>query len=252
MVDSKKSMGKWIALVFLSLVIFTGCSKSVDVDEGIQGSYNLPENHVMVKVSADEIFQAAERGESFILYLGFPECPWCQVLTPTLNEVATEKQITEIWYWNPKEYRGDPAKGKEHHEDYLRMLDLIGLERPPKDEKGVNGISRVSVPFVAVINDGKADTFDTPPATLGKGKLMRDVSGKETTVIEEIRYQDGWIVNGEGEFVTAYMWDDLVTGYQVPEGYEDKVQWLSIEEFEPVRKEALSKLLNTSKCASCL
>ena len=35
-----------------------------------------------------------------VVYLGFPECPWCQAYVPMLNEVADIEGLEKIYYFN--------------------------------------------------------------------------------------------------------------------------------------------------------
>ena len=166
------------------------------------------EEHILVSKTANEILCAAADGESFVLYLGFDSCPWCQTFTPLLNAQAKERHMREIWYWDIKSFRGNGAELR-HAKEYLQILDLVGLEPPKAGAKGVTGSSRISVPFVAVINEGSIELFAEPPIEVGRGKLMRDFQGRELGLplvdpigdIGAIRYQDGFMLKS-GDQVT--------------------------------------------------
>ncbi|MEM9424626.1 MAG: hypothetical protein AAF975_07565 [Spirochaetota bacterium] len=244
-------------VLLLLLILFLGaCTSKENMlnHQDFLERYQLLEDpeHILLGKTSEQILRAAQNGESFILLLGFDTCPWCQVLVPVLNAEAKERHIAEIWYWDPKNFRGDGRKVK-HAKEYLQMLDLIGLERPTNNaDKGVAGISRISVPFVAAINYGEVGTFEEVPIQPGEGRVMRDSEGEAIEGGDDtIRYQDGFMLTPNGEVLAAYMWDDLLTGYQTPPEYKSRLEWLNREEFVAPLRNSLRTLLNISACGLC-
>ncbi len=211
-------------------------------------------DHVFVSKTAQQVLEAAQNEESFVLLLGFDSCPWCQTLLPVLNAQAKAQHIPEVWYWDPRPFRGD-GKEIKHAEEYLQILELVGLEQPESASKrGITGVSRISVPFLAVINYGSIDTFEEAPIAIGAGTLMRDAQGQRLNTPTDsaaLRYQDGFMLNREGQVLGAYMWDDLITGYQVPAEFSDHIEWLNRTEFTEALREQLRILLNISVCGLC-
>lgn len=74
--------------------------------------------NVFVYRNVDEVLEMMLSGTG-IVYLGYPECGWCQAYVPYLNETALEKGIREIWYCNTKEVRED------NMDKYYRLIDLL-------------------------------------------------------------------------------------------------------------------------------
>ncbi len=153
--------------------------------------YGLPEDHVIVEKTSEEIFTAQENSKSFIIMFGFPECPYCQAAIPVISSTAKNMNL-EVWYWNPKEDRTNMT------ETYLKMLDLVGLQRPASEdrENQTVGYDRIAVPFVAVINDGKVGYYpdNQLSLTFPEGE---NVAGGHTKVD----------VDGQEKIISTYMWD---------------------------------------------
>ena len=67
--------------------------------------YNLKDedgkalDNVFVYRTPEQIINILEKGTG-IVYLGFPECPWCTAYVPYLNEIAKEKEVEKIYYLN--------------------------------------------------------------------------------------------------------------------------------------------------------
>ena len=104
----------------------------------------VPNENVFVYKTHNEINELLEKGTG-VVYLGFPECPWCQAYVPYLNEVAMELDIKEIAYFNIKESRANDTVA------YRKTVDLLKEFLPTNDE----GIKRIYVPEVVVVEDGK-------------------------------------------------------------------------------------------------
>ena len=60
---------------------------------------SMPDDNVFTYATVDEIIDVLDGG-SGIVYLGFPECQWCEAYVPYLNEVAKDVGISEILYYN--------------------------------------------------------------------------------------------------------------------------------------------------------
>lgn len=122
-----------------------------NADEGKKDNYKfsveytkVPMDNVYNYKTEEEIIEILENG-SGIVYLGFPECPWCQSYAVYLNEVVKENEIDNIYYLNIKEMRSNNT------ENYQKIVNLIS-EVLPYDE---NGNKRIYVPQVVVVKNGK-------------------------------------------------------------------------------------------------
>lgn len=106
----------------------------------------------------DEVIDTLEDGTG-VVYLGFPECKWCQQYTVYLNELAKDRNIPEIMYYNIREDRQDNTK------NYQTIVNIL-KDYLPKDEEGN---PRVYVPAVIFMSNGKILGFDDETAYDTKG-----------------------------------------------------------------------------------
>ncbi len=106
----------------------------------------------------DEVIDTLEDGTG-VVYFGFPECKWCQQYTVYLNELAKDRNIPEIMYYNIREDRQDNTK------NYQTIVNLL-KDYLPEDEEGN---SRVYVPAVIFMSNGKILGFDDETAYDTKG-----------------------------------------------------------------------------------
>ena len=60
---------------------------------------SVTKDNVFVYRSAEEIINILEHGTG-VVYLGFPECPWCTAYVPYLNEVAKANDVDKVYYYN--------------------------------------------------------------------------------------------------------------------------------------------------------
>ena len=104
----------------------------------------VDEDNVFVYKNAKEIIQILENGTG-VVYLGFPECKWCQAYVPYLDEVAKENNIDKIYYFNIREDR------EKNTADYKKIVELTSDFLLYNDE----GEKRVFVPDVYVVLDGE-------------------------------------------------------------------------------------------------
>lgn len=104
----------------------------------------LDKSNVFVTKTAAEIIKVLESGNG-VVFLGFPECKWCQSYVVYLNEVAKKVGLKEIYYFDIREDRANNT------EDYKKIVSLLKkyLAKDSKEEP------RVYVPNVTFIKNGK-------------------------------------------------------------------------------------------------
>ncbi len=110
---------------------------------------SMPDDNVFTYATVDEIIDVLDGG-SGIVYLGFPECQWCEAYVPYLNEVAKDVGISEILYYNIREDRSNNS------ENYQRIVELLDGYLTDDEE----GNPRIYVPAVIFVNNGTIVGFD--------------------------------------------------------------------------------------------
>lgn len=116
------------------------------------------DDNVFVYRTIDEIIKIMENGTG-VVYLGFPECPWCQSYVKYLNEVAKTVGIEEIYYFDILEER------QNNTEEYQKVVKLLGNALEYDEE----GNHRVYVPNVSFHVNGKLIGNDLETAYDTKG-----------------------------------------------------------------------------------
>jgi len=155
----KKKILIIIPIIFAFLLI--GCSKEkkeTDAQKFSKEYTTVTEDNYFVYRTSEEIIKILEHGTG-VVYLGFPECPWCQSYVKMLNEVADVEGLEKIYYLNILEDR------KNNTENYKKIVDLL-KEQLRYDEEGNK---RVYVPAVIVVSEGKIIGFDDETSYDTKG-----------------------------------------------------------------------------------
>lgn len=149
-----------IVVVALLVISFLKSSKKETTDaEKFREEYTqVDKNNVFVYRSIDEIIKILEKGTG-IVYLGFPECQWCQRYTKYLNEVALDMGISKIYYYNIREDR------QNNTEDYLKIVSILE-DYLQNDEEGNK---RIYVPSIIALKKGEIVGFDDETAWDTKG-----------------------------------------------------------------------------------
>ena len=149
-----------ILLILVLLITLSACTKKEEKDsERFLKEYpQVSEYNVYVYRNIQEIIKILEHGTG-IVYLGFPECPWCQAYVPILNEVADIEGLEKIYYYNIYNDR------KENTDEYQKIVSILFDYLQYDDE----GNKRVFVPAVIAINKGEIVGFDDETAWDTKG-----------------------------------------------------------------------------------
>lgn len=120
--------------------------------------YDFTVNNVFVYRNLDEINKILENGTG-VVYLGFPECPWCKGYIPYLNEVAINEHLDKIYYFNILNDRKNNTSG------YKKTVELLNDYLKYDNE----GNKRIYVPAVIAVNNGKIVGFDDESSLDTKG-----------------------------------------------------------------------------------
>lgn len=175
-----------IIVVLISIFTVSGCTRNNSDALKFKEEYEALNNSTMgntkyeyptVNVDKDNPIKYADVGSLLevlnngtgIIYLGYPDCPWCRNVVPVLLECAKELEIEDIYYMNMKDERdlikvkedGSLEVVKEGTEGYKKLLtrlDVILDEYTLTDVHG-NTVSanekRIYVPLVIFVKDGE-------------------------------------------------------------------------------------------------
>lgn len=177
-------MKRVLLMVFAVLLLLVGCGKETDgmkfktEYEGFNGEetasgkkyidVNIDKDNIMKYSTIEEIIDIIEEGTG-VIYLGYPQCPWCRNAVPALLEAADSTSLEEIYYLDMYDVRDRLAvsddgeiiievQGNEKYKELLKVLDSVIDDYIIKDKDGndVNtGEKRIYVPIVIFVKNGE-------------------------------------------------------------------------------------------------
>ena len=149
-----------IVLGFLGLISFyyLNLTKVTDASKFKEEYSRVSEDNVFVYRTDKEIIDILKHGTG-IVYLGFPECPWCQAYVSYLDEVAKETKIEKIYYLNILEIR------KNNTREYQEIVSLLDNYLSYDEE----GKKRIYVPTIVAVKEGEIIGFDDETSHDTKG-----------------------------------------------------------------------------------
>ena len=169
-----------IIVLLISLITITGCNNKELTDaqkfkeeyESINNKtikkhkvrkVTIKEDNPIVYKEAKDIVKMIDNKETFIVYFGFSDCPWCRSMIETLLKVADDYNIDKIYYVDIKNIKdekeldkdGNIKTTKEGTTDYLELLNRLDnlLEEYKVDEVSMNE-KRIYAPNVVAITRG--------------------------------------------------------------------------------------------------
>ena len=147
---------KILGIVFIAvigaLLIYKYCKPpaTVKVNNNFSNEYNLiDENNVFVYKSIDDILITLDKGTG-IIFLGFPQSSWCQSYVKYLNDVAIDKNIDIIYYYNFKSIRDNNTE--KYKKLVSRLDDYLFLDDTDS--------YRLYAPTLVIVKEGKIIAFD--------------------------------------------------------------------------------------------
>ncbi len=144
-----------VLLLIVGLVLFlvfkkNKINKNIDEEKiKFAEEYKTTKDNVFTYRTIEEINKILKNGTGLV-FLGFPECPWCRGYVPIINEVAKKEGLEKIYYFNIYEDR------KNNTEEYQEMVKLLKGFLRYDDE----GNERIYAPSLIAIKNGKILEFD--------------------------------------------------------------------------------------------
>lgn len=149
---------------------------------------NISSNNPMKYASYSEIFDMLDNGTG-VIYLGFPNCPWCRTILPVLFDALEKNNVEEVLYMNIYEERdafkvedGKLIKSKEGSKGYYKLLKK--LDKNLEDYKLVvdgkeydTHEKRIYAPTVIFVKNGEVvgiHVSSVPSQKSGFDKLTKD------------------------------------------------------------------------------
>lgn len=210
-----------IVIVLISLFLLTGCvDKTTDAykfkeeyesinnkDTGNGNKYrklSIPEYNPIVYQTTTDIVKRVENKETFIVYFGFKECPWCRSVITELINAAKDNNIEKIYYVDVKDIRdvkqvdeyNNIITVKEGDKDYLSLIEhfsnVLSEYTLTKDNSKIyTGEKRIYAPNIIVVSRGTAvkmeegipDSLTDPYSKLTK-KQKKEIYNKFKCVIK--------------------------------------------------------------------
>ena len=186
-----------VMIIILIMILLVGCTnkeeKKVMTDakkfkeeyESINNKINeknnkkyravsISKDNPFVYATAEEIAEKMDKKETFVVYFGFKECPWCRSVIEQLIKVAEDQRVGKIYYVDVKDIRdvkeldeeGNITTKEEGTEGYRALIEKMSdvLEEytlQKEDEKVEVGEKRIYAPNVVAISAGKAIQLET-------------------------------------------------------------------------------------------
>ena len=101
--------------------------------------------------------------DTFIVYFGFSDCPWCRSMVETMLKVMSDYNIDKLYYVDIKEIRdekeldsdGNIKTIKEGTKDYQELLNRLDILLEEYKVKGVSmNEKRIYAPNVVAVTRG--------------------------------------------------------------------------------------------------
>lgn len=150
------------ALVYLNTDLFKETEVGTVIDNNVSDNIrfyreypSVNQENIYYYATYDEVVEVLTKGTG-IVFFGFPVCPYCQVYSPVLDEVARERNVEKVYYLNIKDMR------EYETDEYKRLVEIVDkyLEN---DEKGNK---KIYVPDTYFVKDGKIVGHNNSMSTL--------------------------------------------------------------------------------------
>lgn len=130
---------------------------------------------MFIDTTFEEVLAKISNKETFALFLGFDNCPWCRDVKPILQDVANNLN-TQIYYIDVKGEDCEKTCNLENtdlrnnnDENYTKWLKTTGEEN-------------ITVPYLIIYKEGKKDAVYTSP---NYDAHLKNISEKNTKKVQD-------------------------------------------------------------------
>ncbi len=135
-------------IIVVCMVLLCGCTKTTTHKSDMSGYEGFTdENHVFYDMTVKDMISKMNQKDTFVVYFGFSECPYCIQAMPILNTVAKENNQT-IGYINTR--KDSSWESNTDIDDYDEVVDIFGEYLEYDDE----GKKHLYTPHVFFIKEG--------------------------------------------------------------------------------------------------
>lgn len=169
-----------IIVLLIGIISITGCEKKELTDaEKFKEEYesinnktinkkkvrkvSISKDNPIVYKEAKDIIKMMDSKNTFIVYFGFNDCPWCRSMVETLLKVAEDYNIDKVYYVDIKNIRDEKELDKNENikttkegtKDYLELINKLDnlLEEYKVNDVSMNE-KRIYAPNVIAITNG--------------------------------------------------------------------------------------------------
>ncbi len=131
---------------------------------------SIPSENPIIYRTPEEIIKMMDNKDTFLVYFGFSDCPWCRSVIPTLIECANDLALDKIYYVDVEEIRDEieinengeletTTTGSDGYYNLIERLSNVLEDYIITDNDGNNiqtGEKRIYAPSIVAITDGEA------------------------------------------------------------------------------------------------
>lgn len=124
-------------------------------------------------INMEEAYDIIE-SRTGLIYFGYPKCPWCRGMLPSLLKTVDCSCLENIYYVDMTDKRDEyevkddravlKKEASQEYYDLLELLDKHLMDYTVTDDDGIEyetGEKRIYVPFVVAVNNGVIrDVYD--------------------------------------------------------------------------------------------
>ena len=145
----------------------------------------------------EDIVKKINNKETFVVYFGFSDCPWCRSVVEELINVAKDNHVEKLYYVDVKELRDvkeldeenniiTSKEGDEHYMELIEKLESVLEDYTLTDSEGNEisaGEKRIYAPNIVGVAKGKPTEMVT-----GESEKLTNPYGELTDEMREETY----------------------------------------------------------------
>ena len=164
-------------LVIIGIIILSGCTKSdalkfkeeyeslngVEVNGKAHRTITIDKNNPFVYSTGDEIVSKVENKETFYLYVGDKQCPWCRSAIEMAIKKANEYGVKTIYYIN--------IWDDDHNEIFRDKYELSEDGKLNRTLNGTEAYNKLLTYFDNVLSDYTLTSSDGKKIETGEKRI---------------------------------------------------------------------------------